>query len=77
MIYYTTTCQACGGTGRRDYRWRCRKCVGTGKAVSGRRGVSIGLGWFDASVALSYEQRHDVAMLAACLGSPVWPPEAR
>ena len=75
--YTSKPCETCNGTGHRDYRWKCRQCDGTGATTDVRREVVIGPGWFDPmGHEMTREMRHDVAMLAACLGSKTWPPEA-
>ena len=53
-------------------RYMCAACRGAGR----RRTVEIGPGTVSGPVDdLSREQRHDISMLAACLGAREWPPE--
>ena len=52
----------------RSYRPTPRRLVSIG------RSVSIGPGWF-SDAPMERNTRHDVAMLAAALGSKQWPPE--
>ena len=75
----TIKCKYCEGTGYRQFRrrYRCSRCGGDGyiEQRTTVASVDVGQGWF-SNVAMEPEQRHDVAMLAAALGSPDWPPRS-
>ena len=81
MVTITTT--PCASTfqllGKTLHAWNCIDCGGSGVVAtrSESRSVVIGPGWYDSmGHEMTREMRHDVAMLAACLGSKTWPPEA-
>ena len=58
------------------HAWNCQDCGGTGTVATRTevKAVEIGPGWCGDTYRLSYEMRHDVAMLASALGSRTWPP---
>ena len=74
VLVKRSTCPKLG----RWHRAHCTWCKGSGVAevTTELKAIEIGPGWFDsAGHQLSYEMRHDVAMLASALGSRAWPPE--